>query len=125
MILVDTSVWVGHLRDGDPELSKRLDAGVVATHPSVIGELALENLRRRELILRLLHDLPQAAVATDREVLHLIERTPLYGAGVGYIDAQLLASARLTPGATLWTHDKRLLSVARGMGLAAPPPAGS
>lgn len=118
MILVDTSVWVDHLRTGDAELAARLEAGEVLAHPFVIGELALGNLRDRRQVLGALADLPQAAVAADAEVLALIERRPLHGLGIGYVDACLLASALLTPDAQIWTRDARLRDAATRLGLA-------
>lgn len=120
MILVDTSVWVDHLRSGDRELAGRLEAGEVMAHPFVIGELALGNLRQRELVLGALSELPAATVASDAEVLILIERQPLHGLGIGYVDAHLLASAMLTPDAALWTRDARLRDAATRLGLATP-----
>ncbi len=111
MILVDTSIWVDHLRRSDAKLKKLLEAGQVLTHPFVIGELALENLRQRTVILQFLSDLPSAVIANDIEVLDFIERHELFGIGIGYVDAHLLASARLTA-ALIWTHDKRLHEVA-------------
>ena len=122
MILVDTSVWVDHLRHGDTALADCLNAGRVLAHPFVTGELALGNLRQAAHILESLRDLPQAAVATSGEVLHFISRHALSVLGVGYVDVHLLASARLTPGASLWTRDKRLLAVAARLSLAANPP---
>jgi predicted nucleic acid-binding protein len=119
MILVDTSVWVDHLRRDDTRLAGLLDTGGILSHTFVIGELALGDLRQRDLVLATLQDLPQASVATDREVLHFIGRHALFGLGIGYVDAHLLASVRLTAGATLWTRDKRLLGVAERLGLAA------
>ena len=118
MILVDTSVWVDHLRRDDKRLAGLLDTGGILSHTFVIGELALGDLRQRDLVLATLQDLPQASVATDREVLHFIGRHALFGLGIGYVDAHLLASVRLTAGATLWTRDKRLLGVAERLGLA-------
>ena len=118
MILVDTSVWVDHLRNGDSELVARLETGQVLTHPFVIGELALGRLRQREVILGGLADLAQARVATDGEVLHFIEHNALSGQGIGYVDAHLLSSSRLTPGTLLWTRDRRLREVARRLNLA-------
>lgn len=118
MILADTSVWVDHLRAGDKALAALLDAVMVLTHPFVIGELALGNLRQREIVLKALSDLPQAIVATDVEVLHFIDRHALFGRGVGYVDAHLLAATRLTAGATLSTNDRRLHGVAAELGLA-------
>lgn len=117
MILVDTSVWVDHLRQGDAELKALLDAGQVFAHSFVIGELALGNLQNRKMILNALRDLPQACVATDAEVLRFIDQETLYGAGIGYIDAHLLAAVRLSPGSRLWTRDKRLFAAATRLGL--------
>ncbi len=118
MILADTSVWVDHLRASDKALVTLLDAGMVLAHPFVIGELALGNLRQREIVLKALADLPHASVATDAEVLHFIERQALFGRGIGYVDAHLLAAVQLTAGTELWTKDKRLHAVAVQLGLA-------
>jgi predicted nucleic acid-binding protein len=118
MILVDTSVWVDHLRTNDKALIALLDTGAVLAHPFVIGELALGNLRQREIVLNALSDLPQASLATDTEVLYFIDRHTLFGRGIGYIDAHLLAAVQLTAGAELWTKDKRLHGVANELGLA-------
>jgi len=122
VILVDTSVWVDHLRDGDRRLAELLNTGRVLAHPFVIGEIALGHLRRRETILEALQDLPRAPVATEAEVLELIGRHALAGLGVGHIDVHLLASARLGA-STLWTRDRRLARVAGTLGLAAELPA--
>jgi predicted nucleic acid-binding protein len=116
VILVDTAVWIDHFRDGDPRLAELLDRGVVLAHPWVTGELALGHLRRRAEILRLLHDLPQAAVATGAELLQLIEQRELFGLGIGYVEAQLLAATMLSDDATLWTHDRRLRAAAQSVG---------
>ena len=118
MILVDTSVWVDHLRAGDRALAGLLEAGKVLAHPFVIGELALGSLPQRDQVLRGLQDLPQANVATSREVLRFIEGHRLFGLGVGYVDAHLLASVKLTAGANLWTRDRRLGRAADRLGLA-------
>ncbi len=120
MILVDTSIWVDHLRAGEPALAVLLEAGRVLAHPWVIGELALGHLRQRDMILSALHDMPQAVVATGAEVLALIGAHGLAGTGIGYLDAHLLAAARLTQNATLWTRDRRLAAVAAGLGVAHP-----
>ena len=118
MILVDTSVWVDHLRASDEMLVGLLDAGMVLAHPFVVGELALGTLAQRGIVLDALSDLPQAIVATDAEVLNFIDRHKLFGRGVGYIDIHLLAAVRLTAGAELWTRDKRLHAVAVQLSLA-------
>jgi predicted nucleic acid-binding protein len=122
VILVDTSVWVDHLRVGDEILSGLLDAGKVLSHPFVIGELALGCLRQRNLVLATLQDLPQTEVATPREVLHFVEQQGLFGLGIGYVDVHLLAAGRLTAGASLWTRDRRLQDVAERLALAVRPP---
>ena len=121
MILVDTSVWVEHLRHGLPRLATLLQEGEVMIHPWVIGELACGNLRNRQQVLELLLGLPMATVASDTEVLLLIERELLMGRGIGYIDAHLLASARLSH-CRLWTQDRRLAAVAmeQGWGVSQP-----
>jgi len=120
MILVDTSVWIDHLRKGNARLSSLLSNAVVLIHPFVIGELACGNLNDRSRILNLLGDLPASRVADDREVLFFIERNDLMGRGIGYIDAHLLASVSLTNGARLWTVDRRLNDVAGQLGVAQP-----
>jgi predicted nucleic acid-binding protein len=119
VILVDSSVWVDHLRSGDATLARLLDDGRVIAHPFVVGELALGSLRQRELILTALQNLPQAVVASDIEVLRFIDQQALYGLGIGYVDAHLLASVRLTASGSLWTRDKRLQAVADRLGVAA------
>ncbi len=117
MILVDTSVWIDHLRHGDVELTRLLNTGQVLTHRFVIGELALGSLQNRNIVLSTLQNLPQVTVASDEEVLHFIENHALFGTGIGYIDAHLLAAVRLSPGALLWTRDKRLLAESVRLGL--------
>jgi predicted nucleic acid-binding protein len=116
--LVDTSIWIGHLRHGDGRLRSLLEASLVLGHAFVIGELACGNLPDRPALLRLLRELPQAVVAEPDEVLGFIDRHGLAGAGIGYVDAHLLASAALTPGARLWSGDRRLAAVAGRLGLA-------
>ncbi len=118
MILVDTSVWVDHLRRVVPLLGDLLAAGEVATHPFVIGELACGNLANRTEILRLLSALPTVKIATHAEVLQLTEARRMHGRGIGWIDMHLLASSLLSRTA-LWTRDKNLLAVAEDVGIAA------
>lgn len=119
MLLVDTSVWVDHLRRGDDALVSALEHDAVVMHPHVVGELALGNLKDRFAVLALLRNLPQAVVATDDEVQAMIEELSLFGRGIGYTDAHLLAATRLTTEAQLWTHDKRLRAVAGDLGIEA------
>lgn len=112
MILVDTSVWVDHLRKTEEKLESLLNRGLVLTHPFVIGELACGNLRNRDEILSLLGALPQAELASHEEVLHLVAERKLHGKGLGWVDVHLLAAALLAD-SPLWTRDKTLASVAR------------
>lgn len=116
MILVDTSVWVDHLRAGHSGLAGLLDGNVVLGHPWVTGELALGHLAQRAELIGLMAALPQATVATPEEVRLLVERHALYGLGIGYVDAQLLASSLLTVGSKLWTSDRRLQAAASQLG---------
>ena len=123
MILVDTSVWVDHLRRGDPGLVDLLERSAVLMHPFVVGEIACGSLRDRESILELLQDLPAAVVATPDEVLKFIASHALHGKGIGYVDAHLLASAALTPGIQLWTRDTKLRRIADSSVCPHPEPA--
>jgi predicted nucleic acid-binding protein len=107
MVLVDTSVWVSHLRDGNPVLAHLLDTGEVLCHPLIVGELACGNLKNRSAILSFLQLLPMSLEAEHEEVLSFIEDRRLMGKGIGYIDIHLLASAMLTD-VPLWTYDDRL-----------------
>ena len=91
MILIDTSVWVDHLRRGNRALADLLDGGGVLAHPFVIGELALGEIRQRAIIMEYLSDLPLTVLASHEEVLHFIERRRLFGCGIGYVDVHLLA----------------------------------
>jgi hypothetical protein len=117
VILVDTSVWVDHLRRADPSLAEALAAGLVLAHPFVIGELACGVLPGRAEVLQLLHELPFAAVASPAEALGFIDRHTLAGRGVGYVDVHLLASARITRRTVLWTKDRRLAAIADELGV--------
>lgn len=110
MILVDTSVWIDHLRRGNTRLRSLLDEAAVLTHPFILGELACGNLRNRQEILRLLALLPEARIAEHAEVLGLLDGRRLYGRGIGWLDAHLLASAILS-GTPLWTLDRRLAQI--------------
>lgn len=123
MILVDTSVWVDHLRRGDPGLVDLLERSAVVMHPFVVGGIACGSLRDRKALLELLQDLPPAVVATDDEVMQFIERQALHGKGIGYVDVHLLASVALIGGARLWTRDQKLRQAAAALGCAHPEPA--
>ena len=122
MILVDTSVWVDHLRAGDAQLAVLLKRSAVAMHLMVLGELACGNLKDRETLLALWRNLPQLTAATDAETLFFLERNRLWGRGIGYIDVHLLAAASLNAGTRLWTRDRRLRETAERRGLAFAEP---
>ena len=111
MVLVDTSVWISHLRDGNPDLMMLLNNGDAACHPFIIGELACGNIRNRKEILGLLESLPISEKAVHREVLEFIDINELMGKGLGYIDMHLLASSILS-GFPIWTLDKALYKMA-------------
>jgi predicted nucleic acid-binding protein len=120
VILVDTSVWVDHVRRADATLIRLLNAGQVLTHPFVIGEVAMGNLPRRRLFLDEMRRLPAALIATDLEAMSLMEREQLYGRGIGFADLHLLAATRLTQ-AALWSRDRRLRAIAEELGIAGSP----
>ena len=113
---VDTSIWVDHLRNGDPALVALLNENRVACHPFIIGELACGNLRQRAEILALLAGLPAGRTADNGEILDFLESNRLCGKGLGLVDVHLLASARLD-GLKLWTRDRKLRSSAAELGL--------
>ena len=119
MILVDTSIWIDHFRVEDDRLSALLESRSVLMHPCVLGELALGGLHDRVGVLTDLAKLPPTLEASHEEIRRLIEAAVLYGRGIGYVDAQLLASVLLTPGAGLWTRDRRLQEAARALDVAA------
>ena len=121
MILVDTSVWVDHLRFPDPMLARLLTLDQVLLHPFVIGEISMGNFARRADFLASLKTLPQIFVAENDEVMDLTDRRHLFGTGIGFIDTHLLASLHLTPGTKLWSRDKRLAAIATGMDLCFNP----
>jgi predicted nucleic acid-binding protein len=116
MILVDTSVWVDHFRNGNAELQNLLSNNEVLMHPFIVGELSCGTMQNRREILRLLQELPEAHVAEHDEVLGLVERKHLWGQGVGWIDVHLLASALLSL-STIWTFDRQLLRLATSLKL--------
>lgn len=112
MILVDTSVWIDHLRSSDEQLANLLVAGQVAIHPMVMGELACGNLKNRAQVMGLLHNLPVVSEASHKEALYCLEQHALMGRGIGFVDLHLLASVLLTPNTLLWTRDRRLNAMA-------------
>ena len=119
MILVDTCVWVDHLARRDELMASLLERKEVAIHPFVIGEIALGSLRSRARLMSQLNELPRVAVASDREVVALIEGRELFATRIGYVDAHLLASTIIADDAKLWTRDGPLGDVAERLGVAA------
>ena len=117
MVIVDTSIWVTHLRESDPRLEELLLDAKVLCHPFIIGELACGNIKNRDEFLTLLRALPMAPTVDLDELLYFIENKRLMGLGIGFVDAHLLASAELS-GAPLWTSDKKLKSAAIELKLA-------
>ena len=120
MILADTSIWVEHFRSGDALLRARLEQQEILMHPFILGELMLGGLGKRREVLDDLRALPRAPVAAHDEVELMMERVPLYGRGIGYVDAALLASVRLQGAARLWTNDRQLGLVAADLAVGVP-----
>lgn len=120
MTLVDTSVWLDHLNAGVPALQQMLLNDEVVIHRYVIGEIAMGNWKRRTETLVEIEKMRQVFPATHDEVMHLVEKAKLYGIGIGYVDAHLLATVRMTEGCKFWTRDKRLRAAATDLGVASP-----
>jgi predicted nucleic acid-binding protein/Arc/MetJ family transcription regulator len=115
--LADTSVWIDHFRYGDKEMRERLNRDEIAIHPFVVTELALGSLKGRAGTLALLDQLPQMSAAQVAEVRLAIEARHLYGLGIGFVDAHLIASVFISSPTLLWTRDKRLRRVAERLGI--------
>ena len=116
MVIVDTSIWVDHLRSGNKHLEKLLLDVEVICHEFVIGEIACGNLKNREEIITLLHALPQSPTVGHQEFLYFIDKNRLMGRGIGFVDVHLLASAKLA-NVPLWTGDNRLKTAAEDLSL--------
>lgn len=117
MILVDTSIWIDHLRKPDSGLQKLLESGEVVTHPYVVMELALGSIAKREEVISNLSLLPQSQVGEPAELFALIEKRSLYRKGIGVIDLHLIASALIDSSISIWTRDKRLGEIASSLGI--------
>lgn len=122
MILVDSSIWIDHLRRADAELERLLASDQVLCHPFVLGELACGHLHQRAAFLAQLQALPQAAVSAHDEALAFVERHALAGRGIGWTDVHLLCATLLQAPAALWTRDKRLAGAAARLGCLHQPP---
>ena len=122
MILADTSVWIDHLRAGNPRMQELLDGEQIIMHPMIVAELGLGSLRQRAKTLAELDGLLEVNVAQLSAVRRMIEVQRLYGKGIGLIDAHFLASCLITPGTQLWTRDTALKGVAKAVGVDAGLP---
>ena len=116
MVLIDTSVWVSHLRHGNSRLQKLLQEGRVAIHPFIIGELACGNISNRTEIISLMQSLPMLDLVEHEELLLFIEHNKMMGSGLGFVDVHLLAAAMLA-GIPLWTQDKKLKQACSLLGI--------
>jgi predicted nucleic acid-binding protein len=119
MVLVDTAIWVDHIRRPEIGLVRLLESESVLVHPFVVGEIALGSMKNLSRFIALLSKLPKSVVARPTEVLELIKNGNLAGFGIGYVDTHLIASTLLVPGTSLWTRDKRLKTVAQRFSIAA------
>lgn len=115
-ILVDTSVWIKHLREGDKNLVRLLEQGLVVGHPFIIGELACGGIKNRHEIISLLNDLPSTDILDHYDIMEFIEYREIMNTGIGYVDVHLLASA-LVSETPLWTFDKALKKVANQLSI--------
>jgi predicted nucleic acid-binding protein len=122
VILADTSVWVDHFRNRDPEMEKYLTRGQILMHPFIVAELSLGSLRNRQGTLGAMESLLEVKVAALREVRHMIEVHVLYSKGIGLTDAHLIASCLITPGTQLWTRNTAMKKVAAVLGVLADLP---
>jgi predicted nucleic acid-binding protein len=122
MILVDTSIWIDYLRQGDPLLTEQLSRKQVLMHSMVLGELAIGLFKNRQLLLRRWSALPLIQSATDIQVLEFLETHQLMGKGIGWIDLHLLAAVSVADDVQLWTRDKRLRAIAEPFNLIAQLP---
>jgi predicted nucleic acid-binding protein len=120
MILVDTSVWADHFRHSEMRLVELLNRSLVLMHPFVTAELALGDLRPWDSTVAMLRSLPAATIASELELLTLVKHERLAGSGIGLVDAHLLAACRLSPGALLWSRNRKLVRQARSMRLSWP-----
>jgi len=118
VIITDANIWIDHIRNRDDHLTELLSRRRILLHPFTVGELALGSLHDRAALLENLRVLSAPSIASDEEVLALVEAARLWGTGIGYVDCHLLASARLVQNGRLWTRDKRLQIQADRLGIA-------
>jgi predicted nucleic acid-binding protein len=117
VILVDTSVWIDHLHETEPELVDLLARDEVGSHPMVVGELALGSLKDRNSVISLLRALYRFPSISHDEILDFVDTRRLWGRGLSAADVHLLGSVLLERGSRLWTRDKRLRAAAADVGV--------
>lgn len=117
MVLVDTSVWVDHLRQGDKVLVDLLMLGQVCMHPMIIGELACGNLHKRDQLIALWQGLPSITEASHSEALYCLAQNDLSGKGIGFVELHLISATLLTPSTLIWTRDRRLKAAAQALNI--------
>ena len=121
-MLIDTSVWIDHFRKRNSALVDLIEADSGLNHPMILAELACGTppVPRAQTLsdIGLLQRTNQASLM---EVIDFIEREKLYGLGCGLVDMVLLSSTLITPGARLWTLDKRLARLSRRFGVTYEP----
>jgi predicted nucleic acid-binding protein len=120
-VLVDSSVWVGHFKQRNDHLVVLLEDGSVVCHPYVVAEVACGTPPSRKAVIGMLADLVSAPVATQDELLAVMESHQLFGRGCGFVDIGLLAGALLGENTLIWTLDKRLELLAMELGKAYRP----
>ena len=120
-ILVDTSVWINHIKSKNENLAEILERGIVRTHPLIIGEMACGTLSNRKQTIEMFNKIMQVKQASNTDVLTFIENEKLYGYGCGIVDITILASTLITPNTELWTADKRFKALAERFGVMYKP----
>ena len=117
-IIADSSIWIDHLNEGHEELASLLKRRRIVLHPMIIGEIGLGSIANRRVVIEELGKLPSARPVAHAEVMALVEWQKLFGSGIGYVDAHLLASTLQLKDGSLWTRDKRLHAQAARLGVA-------
>ena len=121
VVVVDTSIWIDHLRSGDPRLKQLIADKSLFQHPFIIGEISVGNLATREQTVRALRGLPQIEPVSEEEFHRFLGAAELFGTGLGFVDVHVLAATAATPGAEIWTGDRRMLEQAERLGLTYTP----
>jgi predicted nucleic acid-binding protein len=121
MILPDTNIWIDHLHRPDPDLTALLIQKRIRLHPFVLGEISLGLVGSGRGFIKLFGEVRHSKVASQLEMLNFIDARQLFGTGIGYVDAHLLASTVLENKGKLWTRDKRLLKQAQRLEVAYTP----